>query len=221
MTRRWSTLDTVNTPDGPLELRHAGGDAYMITIAGRVLMPSVASHSEEALSTLGCSPIAGRKAPRVLIGGLGMAYTLRAALNVLPADAEVTVAELTPAVLTWCQGPLASLTGGAVHDPRATVVIGDVAKLVREAAKAPYDAILLDLYEGPHAATQSSNDPFYGTAALSRSHNALKPGGVLAVWAEDPDAGFPQRMKRAGFTTTIHKIAEGKRTHVVYLGLRG
>lgn len=220
MTRRWTTLDSVPTPDGALELRQRGEGMFLITIDGRVLMTSDARRSEEALSTLGCAPIARRRAPRVLIGGLGMAYTVRAALDVLPQDAVVTVAELTPTVLTWCQGPLAPLTGGAVHDPRVTVVLGDVAKVIARHGESPFDAILLDLYEGPHAATQRPDDPFYGRHALARSHAALKPGGVLAIWAEEPDRAFPERLTRAGFQVTVHRSGKGGRNHVVYVGLR-
>ena len=213
----WITLSRVATAEGALELRQRGPTEMLIVIDGRVLMTSKERRSEEALATLACAPLAKRRAPRVLIGGLGMAYTLRAALDALPADARVTVAELTPEVEAWCRGPLAPLTDAAVADPRVRVVIGDVARVIASAPAASYDAILLDLYEGPHAATQRADDPFYGPAALARSRTALAPGGVLTVWSEEADDAFARRFARAGFTVTTHRLGSS-RTHVVYCG---
>jgi spermidine synthase len=158
----------------------------------------------------------------VLVGGLGMGFTLRAALDALPAAARVTVAELNADVVAWCRGPLAAATDAAIADPRVEVVVGDVARLIAAAAPGAFDAIVLDLYEGPNAATQDAKDPFYGTTALARSRAALAPGGVLAVWSEDPDAAFARRFGGAGFEVTTHRSGRGGgRTHVVYLGVRG
>ena len=215
----WRTVATVPTADGELQLRRRGQRDFLIVIDGRVLMTSNERRSEEALATLACAPIATRPAPRVLIGGLGMAYTLRAALDALPATASVVVAELTPEVETWCRGELAELTNSAVADPRVQVLIGDVADVIASAKRAEYDAIILDLYEGPHAATQRADDPFYGRAALAKSLAALAPGGLLAVWSEEPDAGFARRFASAGFEVTTHALGSS-RTHVVYLGRR-
>src|SRR5687768_5544526 len=134
VTRPWRVIDRVATPEGSLELRQRGDDDFLITVDGRVLMASAAHRSEDALARQGCARAATRPAPRVLLGGLGMAYTLRAALDVLPATARVTVAELTPTVVEWCHGPLAPLTGGAVEDPRVTVEIADVADRIAAAA---------------------------------------------------------------------------------------
>ncbi len=212
----WKTLDTVQTAEGPLVLRQRG-DTFHIVIAGRVLMTSAERRSEEALSTLALTGLP--RSPRVLIGGLGMAYTLRAALDVLPADARVTVAELTPVVETWCRGPLAVLTNNSVADPRVRIVIGDVSRMIAKAATASWDAILLDLYEGPNAQTQGRDDPFYGTVALARSRAALSPNGVLSVWSEDPDATFERRFGTAGFRVSVHRLGSS-RVHVVYLGRR-
>lgn len=220
MTRPWQTIERVATSEGALELRQRGDADFLITIAGRVLMTSSARRSEEALATLGLAHHARRPAPRVLIGGLGMGYTVRAALDALPPAARVTVAELTPEVAAWCRGPLAPLTGGAVLDPRVEAVIGDVADVVARATPGRYDAILLDLYEGPRAATQRRDDPFYGPSALARSRAALAPGGVLAVWSEDPDAPFERRFGAAGFTVATHKVRGDGRVHIVYLGVR-
>ncbi|MBK9035804.1 MAG: spermidine synthase [Myxococcales bacterium] len=219
MAQPWQTLATVPTAEGPLELRQRGPRDFLIVVGGRVLMTSAARRSEEALATLAAAKISGRARPRVLIGGLGMAYTLRAALDAFGPDARVAVAELTPTVVDWCRGPLAVLTDAATVDPRVEVILDDVAKVIAR-ARASYDAILLDLYEGPNAATQRKDDPFYGPAALAASHAALRPGGVLAVWSEDPDAGFTRRFGAAGFTVTTHRPGKGGRAHVVYLGVR-
>ncbi|MGE0871287.1 MAG: spermidine synthase [Kofleriaceae bacterium] len=215
----WKTLDTVATNEGALQLRQRGDREFLIVIDGRVLMTSKERRSEEALASFACRAIASRREPRVLIGGLGMAYTLRAALDALPADAHVVVAELTPQVERWCRGPLAALTDHALSDPRARVVIGDVSDHIARAPAGSYDAILLDLYEGPHAATQTANDPFYSAAALARSHSALRAGGVLAVWSEDADDPFLRRFRAARFRVTTHRLGSS-RTHMVYIGER-
>jgi spermidine synthase len=209
----WKTLAVVETPEGPLELRQRGRD-HLITVGGRVLMTSAAHRSEVELARLACAALPAR--PRVLVGGLGMGFTLRAALDALPAGATVEVAELNPAVAAWCRGPLASLSGDALADPRVTVRIGDVAGFIR-AARARYDAIILDLYEGPNAATQTAGDPFYGDAALAATRAALRPGGLLAVWSEDPDEIFERRLARAGWKLTRRRSGKGGRAHVIYL----
>jgi spermidine synthase len=220
VTRAWTTLATVATAEGPLELRRRGDADFLIVIAGRVLMTSAARRSEEALATLACAELRGRPAPRVLVGGLGMGYTLRAALDALPAAAAVTVAELQPEVIDWCRGPLAPLTGGAVADPRVAVVVGDVARVIAQAGAGAYDAVILDLYEGPHAATQRADDPFYGPSALARTRAALAPGGVFAVWSEEEDAAFAARLPAAGFTVRLHRAGRGGRSHAVYVAVR-
>ena len=220
MARPWTTLASVATHEGALELRQRGEAEFLIVIAGRVLMTSVARRSEEALATLASTRIAGVKKPRVLIGGLGMGYTLRAALDALPPGARVMVAELTPSVVQWCRGPLAALTRNAIGDARVTVEIGDVARVIERAPAQSWDAILLDLYEGPHEATQRADDPFYGRSALERAKAALSDKGVLAVWSEETDTAFARRFAAAGFEVTTHRAGKGGRTHVVYLGVR-
>lgn len=211
----WNTLATVATAEGTLELRRRGDGVFLIVIAGRVLMTSNDRRSEQALATLACRALAAPR-PRVLIGGLGMGYTVRAALDALPAAAELVVAELTPEVEAWCRGPLAPLTGAALDDPRVRVVIDDVARAIARAPAGHYHAILLDLYEGPHAATQRTEDPFYGRAALAASRAALAAGGVFAVWSEDPDDAFARRLATAGFEVEVHRLGKPRR-HVVYL----
>ena len=228
MARPWQTLDRVETAEGLLELRRRDDDDFLITVGGRVLMSSRAHRSEALLAEAACSRIADRPRPRVLIGGLGMGFTLRAALAALPAQARVIVAELTSAVVAWCRGPLAVLTGGAVDDPRVAVEIADVADLIARAARdgvgsaAPasgrFDAILLDLYEGPREASGGEGDPLYGRHALETAAAALVPGGVLAVWSEDPDAAFERRLAAVGFTFERLRPRGGGPRHVVYLG---
>ncbi|HWN66718.1 MAG TPA: hypothetical protein VNM90_03700 [Haliangium sp.] len=213
----WKVLARVATTAGELQLRQRHPKEFLITIDGRVLMTSAERSSEEAVATLACKQLAARKSPRVLIGGLGMAYTVRAALDVLPKAAKVIVAELTAEVEVWNRGPLAVLTRGAVLDPRVRVVIHDVARVIDKAPAGYYDAIVLDLYEGPHAAQKRESDPFYGRAALARSAAALAPDGVLAIWSEEINTVFKKRMIEAGFETTVHHPG-GSRAYVVYLG---
>lgn len=215
----WKALATVSTSEGELQLRQRGAREFLITIDGRVLMTSSERTSELAVATLACQQLTDRKAPRVLIGGLGMAYTVRAALDALPRGAQVTVAELTAEVATWCAGPLAPLTRGASLDPRVRVVIKDVARVIEQARPGSFDAIVLDLYEGPHAAAKRENDPFYGRAALVRSFTALSVNGVLAIWSEEENLVFKRRMADVGFETTVHHPG-GSRAYVVYLGRR-
>jgi spermidine synthase len=218
MTRPWQTIARVPTPEGALELRQRGAADFLITIAGRVLMTSGARRSEEALATLSLRDRAPHLIRDVLVGGLGMGYTLRAALDLVPADARVTVVELNAEVAAWCRGPLAPLTEAAVADPRVTIVLGDVAAQLAQAPRAAYDAILFDLYEGPHAATQAADDPLYGPRALGHARDALRDGGVFAVWSEEPDARFERRLADAGFRVEKHRAGRGGRAHVVYLG---
>jgi spermidine synthase len=218
VTRRWETLATVATAEGALELRRRGAADFLITVAGRVLMTSAARRSEEALAELACARLCGRPAPRLLLGGLGMGFTLRAALDALPVRAEVTVAELSSAVVDWCRGPLAPLTDAAVLDPRVTVRVADVAAIIAAAAPGAFDAIVLDLYEGPYPSRGSAVDPIYGAAGLAAARAALAPGGVLAIWAEDVDEAFVRVLGVAGFRATIERAGRGGRRHVVYLG---
>lgn len=219
MTRPWKVLATATADGERLELRQRGDTDFLIVIGGRVLMNSYSRSSEEALSQLGLAHLAGVPAPRVLIGGLGMAFTLRAALDVLPPKARVTVAELNAVIVDWCRGPLGPATDHAVADPRVHLELGDVARVIADAAPGAFDAILLDLYEGPNAASQRADDPFYSAAALVRQHRALARGGVLAVWSEDRDPAYEKRLA-AAFEMTVRLIGSGGRRHVVYLARR-
>lgn len=220
MAQPWQTIDRVDTADGVLELRRRGEQDFLIVINGRVLMNSSANRSEIALGESACRAVAAHQRPRVLIGGLGMGLTLRAALDSLPPNAQVVVAEINPVVVKWCRGPLAGLTGCAVDDLRVTVVIDDVSSVIAKAAKAGaerFDAIIIDLYEGPHAASDAKNDTFYGSHALKVTAAALSPGGVFAVWGENSDVAFEKRLTAAGFSVERQRPGKGGLRHVVYL----
>ena len=221
MAKRWEIIDRVESPDGLLELRKRDEGDFLICIDGRVLMNSLANRSECVLSELACAAIGKRKSPRVLIGGLGMGCTLKAALDALPAAASIKVAELNEVILGWCKGPLASLTDSAVTDPRVSVDIEDVSLVIMKAAVGEdagrFDAIILDLYEGPFESDGGKGEAFYGDSALKLTHTALAPGGVFAVWSEDPDKSFERRLKNAGFSFEKQKPGRGGLRHIVYI----
>lgn len=220
MAQPWKTIESIPTNEGMLELRQRGERDFLIMIGSQVLMNSLANRSEMVLGQLGCQRLMERQRPRVLVGGLGMGFTLRAVLDTLPASAQVVVAELNPVVHRWCLEHLSLLTNQAVTDPRVRVDIGDVADLIRRSANAgdgeQFDAIILDLYRGPHAKTPN-NDPLYGRAAIENARAALKPSGVLAVWGENYDEGFDRRLKSAGFSVSTHRPGRGGLRHVVFL----
>ena len=219
MKHPWCTLDQVQTEEGPLRLAQRGESEFLITIDGRVLMAGATHRSEALLATAAAERLKGKSAPKVLVGGLGMGLTLRTALDHLPQRTQVTVVELNPVVVEWCRGPLKALTEGAVEDPRVTVRIADVAQVIQETASAEqtFDAILLDLYEGPHETLGAAGAPFYGRQALKTTRAALAPGGVFAVWSEQADAPFEQRLKTQGFTVERLAPERGGSRHVVYL----
>ena len=196
----------------------------MITIDGRTLMSSMAHRSEMELSTWGCGPIANRPAPRVLTAGLGLGFTLRAALDILPPTAHVVVAELNPVVVEWCRGPVAMLSGDALSDERVELVVGDVMDCVWGASRgvrAPFDAIVIDLYFGPFGDASGEPDPLYGPAALAAVKDALTDGGVYAVWGEEPEPQFDLRLQRAGFLTSYARPRGPGPRHVVYVAVKG
>jgi spermidine synthase len=220
MARPWQTLDKVDTTEGVLELRKRGERDFLILINNRVLMNSSSNRSEIVLGERACKLVAGLSAPRVLIGGLGMGLTLRAALDALPVVAQVVVAELNLVMVTWCRGPLAGITTSAVDDPRVTIVVDDVAAMIARAAQPgaeKFDAIIIDLYEGPGASSDAVLDPFYGSRALKTTAAALSAGGVFAVWGENSDAAFEMRLAAAGFTVDRQRPGRGGLRHVVYV----
>lgn len=219
MALPWKILASVPVEEGTLELRQRGERDFLIMLGGLVLMNSAAHRSEVALGQLACARLQGRPQPRVLVGGLGMGYTLRAVLDLLPATGRVVVAELNPVILEWCRGPLAPLTGGAAADPRVTFEIADVAAVIRRAASSrkSFDAIVLDLYTGPDAHSHRRDDPLYGSRAIETTRAALAPGGVFAVWGENYDAGFDRRLRAAGFSVTSDRPGRGGLRHAVYV----
>jgi len=218
----WVRLDVAAVPGGG-ELRlMRRGDEFSIMLGTNPLMNSRMSGSERALANLTCARLAGRPRPHLLIGGLGMGFTLRAALAALPAAATVVVAELVPAVIAWAHGPMADLFGTSLADPRVTLREADVAALIAKPDTA-YDAILLDVDNGPDGLTQRGNDRLYSAAGLAAARAALRPGGVLAVWSVAPDAPFAQRLSQAGFAveeTRVHAHGRTGPRHTIWLATR-
>ena len=220
----WIQLDRATIPGDGDELRlKQRGQEFSIMLGANELMNSRLSGSEEALATLAWKRISGRNRSHMLIGGLGMGFTLRAALGVLPEDARVTVAELVPAVIEWARGPMADLHKGALDDPRVDIHVGDVGALI-QSQKAAYDSILLDVDNGPDGLSRPSNDSLYSPSGLQLAWAALRPKGVLAVWSSAPDAAFTRRLRQAGFATDeVNVRANGKRggaRHVIWMATK-
>lgn len=219
----WNQLDSAKVPGGgELRLKQRGGE-FSIMLGTNELMNSRLSGSEEALARLACARLAGRPAPHLLIGGLGMGFTLRAGLAELPPGARVTVAELVPEVVAWARGPMASVFEGCLDDPRVIVHLGDVADLIRP-ARAAFDAILLDVDNGPEGLSRKANDALYDHAGLAAAQMALRPGGVLAVWSSAPDRAFTRRLSQAGFAVEETRVRArrggGGARHVVWLAVK-
>lgn len=220
MSKKWEVVDRRESSDGVLELRQRDVDDFLICIDGRVLMNSRASRSEEILGLEACKGL--HPGARVLVGGLGMGLTLRAVVNTIPEDSSIVVAELHPVIAEWCRGPLAPLTNDVLGEPRVTLRIGDVAESIREAADGSdaYHAIVMDLFEGPHARTNARKDPLYGRGAIERSWRALEPGGVFAVWAEAREEQFEARLKAQGFLVDSRRPGRGGLRHWIVFGRR-
>ena len=199
-------LATAHAPDGE-ELRLYSHDRdFMILLRRDDLMSTRMRGSEEALAVETIKRMAGRPAPRLLIGGYGLGFTLRAALGALGPDGHVTVAELVPEIVEWARGPMAELTAGCLDDPRVELRIGDVAETIAWSEHG-FDAILLDVDNGPDGLVQAGNDRLYSDAGLAAAKRALRPGGILAVWSARPDAGFTRRLRGAGFTVEETSVA--------------
>jgi spermidine synthase len=195
----WLQLDTARVPGADVQLRlmQRGAEFYM-RLGQNELMSSRLSGSEEALATLACRRIETVKRPHLLIGGLGMGFTLRAALAVLGSDARIMVAELVPAVIAWARGPMADIFGDSLDDPRASIREADVVDVIRSHDSA-FDAILLDVDNGPEGLIRKANDALYDLKGLNAIRRALRPGGVLAVWSSGPNPLFSKRLRAAGF----------------------
>jgi spermidine synthase len=191
-------IGTARVPDG-VELKLVrNGDDFAILLDRNELMSTDICASEEELATMTLDRLADRSAPQLLIGGYGMGFTLRAALRVLGPDAEVTVAEIVPEIIEWARGPMRGHTNGCLDDPRVVLVNDDVAMLIGTAREA-YDAILLDVDNGPEGLTRRLNDDLYGENGLKAAMDALTPGGILAVWSATPEPAFNVQLEKAGF----------------------
>jgi spermidine synthase len=220
----WVKIDTASIPgtDGELRLMRRGAE-FSIMLGTNELMNSRLSGSEAALATLAARKIEAVEKPHVLIGGLGMGFTLRAALAAVGAEARIVVAELVPAVVAWARGPMAEVFGQSLADRRVSIRELDVGLLIRSGAST-YDAILLDVDNGPEGLSRTANDALYDAKGLSAARTALRPGGVLAVWSSGPDAKFTQRLRKAGFAVEeIRSRAGGSRggsRHIIWIAQR-
>jgi len=220
----WLQIDTARVPGADVELRlmRRGADFSMM-LGPNELMSSRLSGSEEALATLACRRIEAVKRPNLLIGGLGMGFTLRAALAVLGTDARITVAELVPAVIAWARGPMANIFADSLDDPRASILNADVIEVIRSHPSA-FDAILLDVDNGPEGLIRKANDALYNLKGLKAIRRALRPGGVLAVWSSGPDPLFSKRLRDAGFDVNEVVVrATAKRSgarHVIWFATK-
>lgn len=214
----WETIGETHAPDGTRITLRRRGHEYLLLADGRSLMPSTITGSEQALATIGCRHVAQAPGARVLIGGLGMGFTVRSALDVLPRDATIVVAELVPEVHVWNQGVLSHLAGQPLRDPRVHVAIGDALAVVRADSEG-FDAILLDVDNGPAEFAAEGNDALYSRAGLYSIRRALRPGGVLAVWSAWEDRAFARRLVSVGFTVVLERArGHGKRgaRHLIY-----
>ena len=191
-------VGTAEVPGGPpLRLIRHGGD-FIIMLDRNELMSSRMSGSEKALGVMTCERLRDRGSARLLIGGYGMGFTLRAVLEMVGKGARIVVAELVPGIMEWARGPMAAVTGDCLDDPRVEVRIEDVGRAIA-AGRASYDAILLDVDNGPDGLTRQANDGLYSASGLANARAALRPGGVLAIWSAGADAAFTKRLKQAGF----------------------
>ncbi|MDB5688767.1 MAG: Spermidine synthase [Sphingomonas bacterium] len=216
-------IGTAAVPGGEDLRLFRRGDDFMIVLDRNELMNSRMSGSEEALAVMTCDRLRERTTPHLLIGGYGMGFTLRAALAALGPRARVTVAELVPEIIVWARGPMAAMTGGCLEDPRVTLIERDVAAVIG-AGRGTYDAILLDVDNGPDGLVRNANDQLYSARGLAVAKAALRPGGVLAVWSAASDTAFTRRLGMAGFLVDEVKVrarSNGKGPqHVIWFATR-
>jgi len=218
--KAWELLGEASAPDGTDIRLTRRDDEYVILANGKALMSSRLHGSEEALATLGCRNARTLEHPRVLVGGLGMGFTLRAALDVLPSGAVVTVAELIPAVVEWNRAPLAPLAAHPLRDPRVRIQSADVGFTLR-ANPDRFDAVLLDVDNGPAAFTAINNSGLYDNGGVAAAFSALRDGGTLAVWSAWEDRKFEQRLRFHGFRVEVERVRarlrKGGPKHTVFL----
>jgi spermidine synthase len=215
----WELLDSAPVPGGGVLHLYRRGGEFSIRIGRDELMNSRTHGSEDRLAEAACAPLVRRTRPRVLIGGLGMGFTLAESLRRLPMDAEVTVAELVPAVVAWNRGPLGECAGHPLRDTRVTVHEGDVGELLAAQAST-YDAVLLDVDNGPEGLTRKENDRLYDIRGLAAAQAALRPGGALAVWSAAPDRRFQARLRQAGFAVEELRVRAHRNRgarHIIWL----
>ena len=224
--RHWTLLGEAPIPDTEQSLSlYQGKDDFFIKISsgGGELMSTRKHGSEDALGTLPCQRLSNRESARVLIGGLGMGFTLAAVLKEVGPGAEVTVAELIPEVVDWNRGPLGERSGFPLNDPRTKVHVGDVAKLMRH-KRGYFDVIALDVDNGPEGLTQSANDWLYSTPGIIAAQEALTPNGLLAYWSAGPDQAFHDRLRRCGFLVeevSVHAHGKKGARHTIWLAMLG
>ena len=220
----WIKIDTARVPgtDGELRLMRRGAE-FSIMLGTNELMNSRLSGSEAALATLAAKKLEAISKPHLLIGGLGMGFTLRAALAVLGTGARIVVAELVPAVVAWARGPMAEIFGDSLSDLRVSIEETDVSEIIRS-RQSKFDAILLDVDNGPEGLTRKANDALYSSAGLKAAYAALRPGGVLAVWSSGPNAAFSKRLRTAGFDVNEVQVRAtgrgGGARHVIWIATR-
>ena len=219
--RHWTQLGEVAIPDTDKTLvLYRGKDDFFIRISGGGELMSTRKHgSEDALGSLPCNRLHQSGSARVLIGGLGMGFTLAAPLKAVGPQAEVTVAELIPEVVEWNRGPLGECSGRPLDDPRTRIHVGDVAKLLRR-QKAGFDVIALDVDNGPEGLTRINNNWLYSMSGIATAQAALTPGGVLAYWSAGPDPEFHDRLRRCGFIVeeiSVHAHGKKGARHTIWL----
>jgi spermidine synthase len=216
----WELLGQTRTPEGEEMTLTRHGSEYVILASGQSLMSSRMHGSEEALATLACGRARTLEEPCVLVGGLGMGFTLRATLDLLPPGATVVVSELVPAVVDWNRGPLGPLARHPLKDKRVAIEVNDVAATLR-ASLGRFDAVLLDVDNGPAAFTASHNASLYDDRGLAAARAALKPSGVLAVWSSREDRRFEQRLRYGGFNVAVERVRgrlkKGGPRHTIFL----
>jgi spermidine synthase len=219
----WELLAQACTPDGTDMRLIRQGLEHVILLNGRTLMSSRMHGSEEALATIACRHVRTSERPRVLVGGLGMGFTLRATLDLLPAGAMVRVVELVPAVVEWNRGVLGPMAGHPLNDPRVRIEVGDVGFTLR-ANPGGFDLILLDVDNGPAALTTPANHGLYDNGGVAASYAALRIGGALAVWSAWEDRKFEQRLRFHGFVAQVDRVRarlkKGGARHTIFLGLK-